>query len=644
MTENLERSPLEPTEGQMIDSNNGTPPLSLRKQGAQCSKSALQRMRVLIRAVHDLSNKANDMILYPNLAFHLLPYGKRQMCLSVLRSAKRFQDFYLPQVREVGWLRDQVQRGVLAECRHTRAVADDPNGEKRTLQLLHKLFENTQTPHITGADLMELPRAAWEIGFSGSFSLLESFFLLHLRLKPLFIGIQAPRANDKTGEELSAWLDVADLGGGSVDVAEQVRIGLAAVIAKLGEAGQPAATDTPKDGKQLMSTRELSPATRFLGALTWDVWEKGDLTRFIDLLHKAEQAEAYRLAEAVSNQQGKTPQRSRLELAREEHLRQRCPNGLTLVEWKRSLDPLPAIGEEIAYCRWLLETMRQKELVGVIVPSLEGVGCACSKEALFAFWDSLIEELASTNKVGGIDGLWNDDCKHSQGSMVTATWLLRQWGQHLNPVAVPGLPQTLPPQQALDAFREGVERSNKTLFERLQEEVERFVQDLLLCQSNLHWSINDLRERIIAASALTNQFAAQVTDEGEELTDWECLSSQMCTNKRSTLHNRLRRLGVNEASIASVHPSDIEFCSLSAKIHHPKLSGATPAAVDIAKCVNELHTFWIHETGHITNLHPTKSSKGGGTWKVQFLRYITYGSREFVTSALERFCEHINTI
>jgi len=78
----------------------------------------------------------------------------------------------------VGWLRDEVQKGVQSRRRHKRKRTKDPNGDKRTYKLLNKLFEETDIPNINAADLMELPDAARKISFNGSFSLLESFFAL----------------------------------------------------------------------------------------------------------------------------------------------------------------------------------------------------------------------------------------------------------------------------------------------------------------------------------------------------------------------------------------------------------------------------------------------------------------------------------
>lgn len=106
MTQNLDGSSSEPTEGETVDSNNGACSFNLGGRGASWAKSALQPMRILIRAVHDLITKANDMVLYPNPAPHLLPSGKRQMCSSILRNAKKLQDFHLPRAKEARQLRD----------------------------------------------------------------------------------------------------------------------------------------------------------------------------------------------------------------------------------------------------------------------------------------------------------------------------------------------------------------------------------------------------------------------------------------------------------------------------------------------------------------------------------------------------------
>ena len=627
-------SPTGAVQVEFLHSNNPTSPPNLGGRRGSSAKSGVQRMRGLAKGIHDLSNRANDTIFYPTLAFHLLPPRARHIGLHLL---KQFNSYTSPLVKEVGWLREEVYKGVQAGRRQKREVTGDPNGDNKTLKLLSQLFQKTDISYITAPDLKELPDAAATIGFNSSFSLLESFFVLHLRLKPLFVGVQD---QDKTGKHLGARLNIGGLNeeGGDGDIDKQIRESLARVMAKLREAAIPLRDLTLRQIHHPSTTVEVSPATRFLGALTWDVWEADDLAFFIDRLQEAEKIETHRLKGAVSNQQKQTPRRSQAELAMEQARKRRCPKGLTLVEWQRSFDSLSAIREEISYYTWLLQAMRQKGRIAVIVPSLEGVGFACSKRALYAFWNSLRQELAFNNGMGGVNSLWTKDCDNSQGRIVDGSWLLSQWGHSLDSVALAGLSQPLAPHQALDSFREAVERSNNGFYEHLQEAIERFVEDLLLSQCTLHASIDNLAEQVADLGAGATHLTALESNLGEELADSERQSQEMLTNTRSTLHNRLRRLGVNEASIALVQSSDIVFSALSDKLSNRELDSAAPEAVSIAARLKELHTFWINEAGEIIKLGPTKSSKGGGTWKKQFLSYISNGSAKFVTYSIGEFC------
>lgn len=640
MIQNKDISSPKSADGELPHINNGMPPSSLELKTRNSVRSGLQRMRVLVEAVHALSNQANKMVLYPNLAFHLLPRPAREAGQLTVR---QFQPFHSPPVtvkeyrwwKELRWVYEEVKEGVLSHRRHKKEIIRDSTGEKKTLKQLSKLFQKVyiNLPHIVASDLMELPNAARKAGFNGSFSLLESFFALRLRLRPLFIGIQGEETHHKIGENLETYLNIAYLDGGSGNVDQEIKVGLATVMKRLSAAAEPLRS---RHLQHHFATVEVSPATRFLGALTWDVWEENDLALFIALLIEAEKAETYRLKRMASNQQGHIlPLQTAVEQARK-RLR---PRGLTLVEWQKSLDPVSALREEIAYCTWLLESIKEKGLIAVIVPSLEGVGVSCSKMALNAFWDFLCQELSSTNGKGGATSLWTDDCQKSQGHIVEASWLLSQWGQSLDSVALAGLAQPLAPQPALHCFRKAVEKSNQAFYKRLQHEVAEFVKDLLLCQCTLHQSIDDLAKQIIALERNASQPTPLVTNPTEELCGSECESPTMLTNNRSTLHNRLRRLGVNQASIVSVNSGDVMFSSLSDQISDRGLTSVTAEAVSITSCLKELHTFWITETGQVTNLNPTKSSKGGGTWKVQFLNYISIASAKNVTSELRRFCQ-----
>lgn len=105
---------------------------------------------------------------------------------------------------------------MLSSKRHKREVRGDATGEKKTLNRLHKLLEIANTPSVIAPDLIELPDAATTAGFNTTFSLLESFFVLRLRLRPFFVGIRGRRAHNRMGEDLGACLTIADLEGGVV--------------------------------------------------------------------------------------------------------------------------------------------------------------------------------------------------------------------------------------------------------------------------------------------------------------------------------------------------------------------------------------------------------------------------------------------
>lgn len=272
----------------------------------------------------------------------------------------------------------------------------------------------------------------------------------------------------------------------------------------------------------------------------------------------------------------------------------------------------------------------------MIVPSLEGVGFCCSDRALSAFWDLLRKELTSCTG-RGVNSLWTEDCENSQGFLVEGSWLLTRWGKSLDSAALAGLGPQLAPEEALDCFRGAVEKSNSGFCADLQDGIERFVKDLLLSQCTLHPSIDDLADQITALGAGAHQFIAPGSNRGKKLFDWKHRSKQMLTKTRSTLHNRLRRLGVNQASISLVQSSDMVFSSLPDKIGNGKLGSVTPEAVATAVRLKELHTFWINETGEITNFDPKKSSKGGGMWKRQFLNYVSNGSARYVKWGIESF-------
>ncbi len=94
MTENYDISRTEAAHGQLSHTNNATLSLlagevavqsnacilsdarptnpNLGGKKASSGKSGVQRMRVLVKAIHDLSNQANNTTLYPTLALYLL--------------------------------------------------------------------------------------------------------------------------------------------------------------------------------------------------------------------------------------------------------------------------------------------------------------------------------------------------------------------------------------------------------------------------------------------------------------------------------------------------------------------------------------------------------------------------------------------
>ena len=631
MTRHEDIHPTEAIQEHLSHINDPTSPHKAGEATRGSAKSGLQRMQGLIKAVHDLSNQANNTVLYPTLAFHLLPTSVREKGLSLLEQSTSSNP---PWSKDVEWVRNETQKGVLARARHKREVAVDPTGNKKAVELLSEMFREVSTPPINVADLKELPQAATELGFNTTFSLLESFFMLHLRLEPLFVKVQGAKGRRKGNKDVKTCLNIVRLSGRKGDVDQQIRVGLARVMEELGEAAGPLKSLIVPLIQHPSTTVEVSPATRFLGALTWDVWEENDLASFINQLHvhRTKEMEAHRLRGAASNPQRHIPRRySAVEQARSR-------KGLTWVEWGRSFHPLSAIDEEIAYCTWLLESMTQEGLVAAIVPSLEGVGFSCSKKALYAFWELLRKELSHRNGSGGANSLWTKDCENSQGRIVTGSWLLSLWGHSLDPGALSELSQPLTPQQGLDSFRRAVEKSNNGFCESLQGAIERFVEDLIFSQCTLHPSIDNLVEQIAALGAGANQpIALGATVEGG-LDDSLHQSQAMLTNERSTLHNRLRRLGVDAASISAAQDSDTVFSSLTDKISYGGLANVTPEAVSTARCLKELHTFWISETGTISNLNPTRSSKGGGTWKKQFSNYISKGSAGIVRWALEEFC------
>lgn len=57
---------------------------------ASSGKSGVQRMRVLVKAIHDLSNQANNTTLYPTLALYLLSPQAHTIALHLLKQANFF--------------------------------------------------------------------------------------------------------------------------------------------------------------------------------------------------------------------------------------------------------------------------------------------------------------------------------------------------------------------------------------------------------------------------------------------------------------------------------------------------------------------------------------------------------------------------
>jgi hypothetical protein len=400
---------------------------------AQKVDSGKGRLKRLLETIREVNRVANQEVLFPALANHLLTPRQRDEGRHYLASGRR----------------EPLGRGIwpLLSCLGDRYnIPDDREWAKWRGVETDLKEEGIAT--ILPAHLALLPEAAASVNFSQNFNMLEQFAIVRFRLQPIFLGIdsgleQPPYDGSGTASPI---IIARGPGGRLVDkelgISEQINAVTQDLMRLSDEDGKRMKRYLRGNWKHV----RVSPPVRLLAATTWEWWERATLVEAINGLKLELDSESSQPIQ-LGAELGKD-----VALGSMAHLR-RCLSREGRVE-------------EIEYYNWLLEELEGSNLQAVLVPTLEGICFACSPLALNMFYNSLMARLCGGNRVeeAALRGVAIKSVE-SRGSEAPLMGIAQPMAQHplieaLDPSqAQQALIEALDPSQAQDALQEALDPS-----------------------------------------------------------------------------------------------------------------------------------------------------------------------------------------
>ena len=378
------------------------------------------RLKRLLETIREVNRVANQEVLFPALANHLLTPRQRNEGRHYLASGRR----------------EPLGKGVwpLLSCLGDRYnIPDDREWAKWRWVEADLKEEGIAT--ILPADLALLPEAAASVNFSQNFNMLEQFAIVRFRLQPIFLGIESGREQPPYDGSGTAPPTIIARGPGGRLVDKELGIS-----EQINAVTQDLMRLSDEDGKRMKRYLtgnwkhvRVSPPVRLLAATTWEWWEKATLVEAINGLKlelDSESSQPIKLGAELGKD---------VALGSMAHLR-RCLSREGRVE-------------EIEYYNWLLEELEGSNLQAVLVPTLEGTCFACSPLALNMFYNSLMARLCGGNRVeeAAFRGVAIKSVG-SQGSEAPVMGIAQPLAQH-------PLIEALDPSQAQDALIEALDPS-----------------------------------------------------------------------------------------------------------------------------------------------------------------------------------------
>lgn len=132
---------------------------------------------------------------------------------------------------------------------------------------------------ILPADLAQLPEAAADANFNQNFNMLEQFAILRFRLQPIFLGIDQRIEQLADGGKsialptITARSPGGRLVGEKLDISQQINAAVTTLMKMSHEHAKTMKVYQQGNWKHL----QLSPPVRLLAATTWECWERATL-------------------------------------------------------------------------------------------------------------------------------------------------------------------------------------------------------------------------------------------------------------------------------------------------------------------------------------------------------------------------------
>lgn len=624
----------------------------------QNRSNGAQRLKRLLGTIQHINKWANESVLFPELANHML--SKEERAEAKARFSQKNYDL----------------GGLDGAATLYRCFCNN-----RTFKRAIGREDLTQ---IFPSELALLPDAAAEHNYSCNFNLLEQFAMLRFRLQPIFVGVVLP-SDRRIGEVggisqpmVTAYGPNKGPVGETFGLADHIRSVTADLLVESKKrAREEVAIGLGKE----WGVDSVVPAARMIGVTTWEYWEEVSLREAIQVL-QAESIDGSDRPIQAEPEQRKLGSAAYLQ-------------GCLSKAGKQS---------QIEYYNWLVAELQRSGGEAVLVPALEGICFACSHAALRFFYESLSAKLCGGNKADGappkakgdvsqltpaqhllatldsiaeernqdrIAGLgeWTKGCEAAQACMWDGRFFASKWRANLDLSSLGLLDRSgATPSEGMRLLRGATETQNKMFNQKMSQALMRFWAQAMVFRSfpdgpmeelvNWHQGI-DLASKGFGSHMLAT-IGAQLRRSGivplrqrewpgSQLTEKLSSAVSDAVFTRDSLASRNRKgRGLSQMSNASdqAQSSKLGIQDQSNNVGIAFDNGAN----NLIKMLTRVDTFWIDENGRVAPLlrrHDTGSAgykAADGRWAKKFRSYVTHLSAAGLKDALEQFAQFVTNL